>query len=79
MAQSDYGYDKDDLDPPLSQPNWTSQTRGNYMKLIIMNSTDTKDFKAASNQKLANFKKGIKREESAYPTLKDDNRNQSNT
>ena len=42
------------------------------MKFIIMNSTDTKDFKASSNQMLVSFKKGIKREESAYPTIKDE-------
>ena len=35
------------------------------MKFLIMNSTDTKDFNATSNQKAVSFKKGIKREESA--------------
>ena len=72
MAQYDYGHDEDDFGHPLSEPNWTSQTRSKCMKFTIMNSTDTKDFKATSNQKLTSFKKGIKREESAYPTLKDE-------
>ena len=72
MAQYDYGYDEDEFDHPLSEPNWTSQTRGKYMKFLIMNSTDTNDFKATSNQYLVSFKKGIKREESAYPKLKDE-------
>ena len=66
------GYDEDEFDHPLSEPNWTSQTRGKYMKFLIMNSTHTKDFKATSNQKLVSFKKGIKREDSVYPTLKDE-------
>ena len=52
MAQYDYGYDEDEFDHPLSQPNWASQTRQKYIKLIIMNSTHTKDFKATSNKKV---------------------------
>ena len=72
MAQSDYGYDEDEFDHPLSEPNWRSQTRGKFMKFLIMNSTNTKDSKATSNHKLLSFRKGIKREESAYPTLKDE-------
>ena len=55
MAQYDHGHDEDDFGHPLSEPNWTSQTRRKYMKFIIMNSTDTKDFKATSNQKLTSF------------------------
>ena len=31
MTQSDYGYDEDEFDHPLSEPNWTIQTRGKYM------------------------------------------------
>ena len=55
MAQYDYGYDEDEFDHPLSEPNWTRQTRGKYLMFLIMNSSDTKDFKATSNQKLASF------------------------
>ena len=57
MAQSDYGYDEDDSDHPLSELNWTSQARGKYVKFIMMNSTDTKHFKANSNQKLVRGKR----------------------
>ena len=39
MAQYDYGYDEVDFDHPLSEPNWTSQIRGEYVKFLIMNST----------------------------------------
>ena len=70
MALYDYSYDEDEFDHPLAEPNQISQTRGKYMKILIMNSTDTKDFKATSNQKLVSFKKGIKREETAYPHSK---------
>ena len=56
MAQYDYAYDEDDFDHPLSESNCISQTRGKYVKLIIMNSIDTKGFKATSNQKLASSK-----------------------
>ena len=58
MVQCDYGYDEEDFDHPLSEPDWTSQTRGKYVKILIMNYTDTTDFKATSNQKLVSFKKG---------------------
>ena len=40
------------------------------MKFLIMNSTDTKDFKATSNQKLVSFKKGIKRKRVDIPHSK---------
>ena len=41
-------------------------------EVVIYHSTDAKDSRSSSNQKLVNFKKGIKREESAYRTLKDE-------
>ena len=72
ITQYDYGYEEDDFDHPLSDPNSRSQTRGKYMKFIFMNSTETRDFKATSNQKLLSLKKGIKSKEGAYPTLKDE-------
>ena len=50
MAQHDYGNDEDDFDHPLSELNWTSQTRGKYMKFIIMNSTDPEDFEALATK-----------------------------
>ena len=74
MDESDYDYDDDDFDDPVSQHNWLSQTRGKFMKYVIYNLSDSTESKPISNQKqkLASFKKGIKREETAYPTLKDE-------
>ena len=62
------------FDDPLSQHNWLSQTKGKFMKCVIYNLSDSTESKPISNQKqkLASFKKGIKREETAYPTLKDE-------
>ena len=44
------------------------------MKYVIYTLSDGAESRPISNQKqkLANFKKGIKREETAYPTLKDE-------
>ena len=74
MDESDYDYDDDDFDDPLSEHNWLSQTRGKFMKYVIYNLSDSTDSRPISHQKqkLASFKKGIKREETAYPTLKDE-------
>ena len=74
MDESDYDYDDDDFDDPLSEHNWLSQTRGKFMKYVIYNLSDSTESRPISNQrqKLASFKKGIKREEAAYPTLKDE-------
>ena len=74
MDESDYDYDDDDSDDPLSECNWLSQTRGKFMKYVIYTLSDGTESKPISNQKqkLASFKKGIKREETAYPTLKDE-------
>ena len=72
MDESDYDYDDDDFDDPLSEHNWLSQTRGKFMKYAIYNLSDSTESRPISNQKqiLASLKKGIKREETAYPTLK---------
>ena len=74
MDESDYDYDDDDFDDSLSDHNWLSQTRGKFMKYVIYNLSDSAVSRPISNkkQKLASFKKGIKREETAYPTLKDE-------
>ena len=44
------------------------------MKYVIYNLSDSTESRPISNQKqkLASFKKGIRREETAYPTLKDE-------
>ena len=72
MDESDYDFD--DFDDPLSEHNWLSQTRGEFMKYVIYNLSDSTESRPISNQKqkLASFKKAIKREETAYPTLKDE-------
>ena len=42
------------------------------MKFVICHSSTATEPRQTSNQKLACFRKGIKREEIAYPTLKDE-------
>ena len=56
----------------LNEDTWLFQTRGKFMQYVIYNSSDVRDSRPTANQKLVSFKKGITREESAYPTLKDD-------
>ena len=74
MNESDYDPDDPDLDHPLSQHNWLIQTRGKGMKYVIYTLSDGIETRPISNKKqeLVSFKKGIKREETAYPTLKDE-------
>ena len=69
-SESDY-YD-DELDDPLDEDNWLLQTRGKYMKFVIYHSSTATEPRNTSNQKLVSFRKGIKKEETAYPTLKDE-------
>ena len=42
------------------------------MKFVIYHSSTAPEPRNTSNQKLVSFRKGIKREETAYPTLKDE-------
>ena len=42
------------------------------MKFVIFHSSNVTEPRQTSNQKLVSFRKGIKREETAYPTLKDE-------
>ena len=74
MNESDYDPDDPDFDHPLSEHNWLSQTRGRFMKYAIYTLSDGKESRPISNknQKLASFKKGNIREETTYPTLKDE-------
>ena len=74
MDESDYDPEDPDFDHPLSEHNWLSQTRGKFMKSDIYTLSDGIESRPISNQKqrLASFKKGIKREETSYPTLKDE-------
>ena len=56
----------------INEGNWLLQTRGKYMKFVIYHSSTATEPRNTSNQKLVSFGKGIKREEAAYPTLKDE-------
>ena len=56
----------------INEGNWLLQTRGKYMKLVIYHSSTATEPRNTSNQKLVSFRKAIKREETAYPTLKDE-------
>ena len=42
------------------------------MKFVVYHSSTATQPRATSNRKLISFRKGIKREETAYPTLKDE-------
>ena len=74
ISESDYDPDDPEFDHPLSEHNWLSQTRGKFMKYVIYTLSDGIESIPISNknQKLVSFKKGIKREETAYPPLKDE-------
>ena len=72
ILESEFEYDDDEFENPLDEANWLFQTRGKYMKFVIYNSSTATELRATSNQKLISFRKGIKREETAYPTLKDE-------
>ena len=74
MNESDYDQDDLDFDHPLSEHDWLSQTKGKFMKYDIYTLSDGIESRPISNknQKLISFKKDIKREETVYPTLKDE-------
>ena len=72
ILESEFEYDDEEFDNPLEEVNWLLQTSGKYMKFVIYNSSTATQPRATSNQKLISFRKGIKREETAYPTLKDE-------
>ena len=72
ILDSEFDYDDDEFDDPLDEGNWLLQTRGKYMKFVIYHSSTATEPRNTSNKKLASFRKGIKREETAYPTLKDE-------
>ena len=67
MNESDYDPDDPDFDHPLSEHNWLSHTRGKFMKYVIYSLSDGIEAIPipSKNQKLASFKKGIKRKETA--------------
>ena len=72
ILESEFEYDDEEFDNPLDEDNWLLQTREKYMKFVIYHSSTATEPRNTSNQKLVSFRKGIKREETAYPTLKDE-------
>ena len=72
ILESECDDDDDEFNNPLDEECWLLQTRGNYMKFVIYHSSAGTEQRNTSNQKLVSFRKGIKREETAYPTLKDE-------
>ena len=59
ILESKFNYDDDEFDNPLDEDNWLLQTRGNFMKYA--NASTATELRITSNQKLASFRKGIKR------------------
>ena len=72
ILESKFDYDDDEFDNPLDEGNWLLQRRRKYMKFAIYHSFTATEPRNTSNQKLVSFRKGIKREETAYPTLNDE-------
>ena len=72
ILKSEYDDDDDEFDNPLDEENWSLQPRGKYVKFVIYHSSTATEPRNTSNQKLVSFRKGIKSEETAYPTLKDE-------
>ena len=64
ILESKFDYDDDEFENPLDEGNWLLQTRGKYMKFV--------NCQSSAATELVSFKKGIKREETAYPTLNDE-------
>ena len=71
ILESEFKYDDEEFDNPLDEANWLLQTRGKYMKFLIYNSSNATEPRATSNQIHICLRKGIKREQTVYPTLKD--------
>ena len=72
ILESEFEYDEDEFDNPLDEDNWLLQTRGKYMKFVIYHSSNATEPRNTSSQKIVSFRKGIEREETAYPTLNDE-------
>ena len=72
ILESEFDYDDDKFDDPLAAGNWLLQTSRKYLKFVIYHFSTAPEPRNTSNQKLVSFRKGIKREETAYPTLKDE-------
>ena len=77
ILESQFDYDDEEFDNRLDEGNWLLQTRGKYMKFVMYHSSPAIEPRNTSNQKLVSFRKGIKREEIVYPTLKDERHSDS--
>ena len=71
ILESGFDYDDEFVDP-LDEGHWLLQTRGIYMNFVIYHSSTATEPRNTSNQKLVSFRKGIKSEETAYSTVKDE-------
>ena len=69
QAQVDMDFDHEDH--PLAMANWGQHSNHTFMKFVFQQQTDNSR-QQVSNQQLAVFKNGIKREVSSCPTLKDE-------
>ncbi len=59
-------------DHPFSLKNWKGQDKQTLINFIKRNPNRASSIKVSPNQYLQNFKKGIKREITSYPTLHDE-------
>ena len=69
ILESKFDYDDIEFDNPLDEHNWILQTRGKFMKYVIYHSSTATEPRNTSNPKLVSFRKSIKREETSYRTL----------
>ena len=63
-SQAPVDMDLDHVDHPLAMAKWSQHSNMTFMKFVLQ--------QQVSNQQLAGFKKGIKREVTSYATLKDE-------
>ena len=72
MLESEFDCDNDEFENLLDEVNRLLQTRGQYMKFVIYHSSTASEPRKTMNQNLICLRKGIKREGTTYPTLKDE-------
>ena len=76
-SQAEGDMELDHEDHPLALDNWVLQSNNSFMKFVIQQQHDNSlqsqtQSQNLSSQQLADFKKGIKRQVTSYPTLKDE-------
>ena len=76
-SQAPVDMDLDHTDHPLAMANWSPHSNYTFIKFVLQQQTDSFTPQLIhkqhlSNQQLTGFKKGIKREVTSYPTLKDE-------